>query len=223
MQAKSSLVRIVWSLGYVVVALMGLRVTAERAPAQNPPRRDRTVVRKPWSFEPVKVVAAKNKKKDKIEIGKTSDDDDDWLDGFAVTVLNGSDKIVTAMNIEMVFRRDPGDSRPPVAQGLYFGPSPRTVAYLQRDPNKIIRPGETAELNLSEENYQSLKLLLKQTGYPVTITRVELEIREVGFEDGSMLLAGTMYLPDPKHPNDPTKKIRADKEISPQTGGHTNR
>ena len=39
--------------------------------AQNPASRERTVVRKPWSVEPVKVVAAKNKRKEKIEIGKS--------------------------------------------------------------------------------------------------------------------------------------------------------
>ena len=214
MQAKSSLVKIVWCLGYIFVAFIGLRVTAEPVPTQNPPRRDRTVARKRWSVEAVNVTTARNKKTPSIEIGKPFDDDDDWLDGFAVNVVNTSDKIVTAMNIEMVFRREPGDSRPPAAQGLYFGPSPRSVEYLNRDPSKIIRPGETAELGLSQENYQSLRLLLQAAGYPMSITRVELEIREVGFEDGSMLLAGTLFVPDPKHPNDPTKKIRSDKKFN---------
>jgi hypothetical protein len=177
------------------------------------PQQDRTVVRKPWSVEPVKVVAARNKKKEKIDIGKAFDDDDDWLDGFTVTVVNNSGKTVTAMNIEMVFRREPGDSRPPAAQDLYFGPSPSRPEYLHRDPNKVIKPGETGELSLSPENYQSLKLLLQKAGYPTSIKRVELEIREVGFEDGSVLETGTLFLPDPKHPNDPTKKIRPDKKF----------
>jgi len=213
MQGRSSLFKIGWSLLYVIAAVVGLRLTAEPSEAQNPAARARTVVRKRWSTEPVKVTVASNKKKPSIEIGKPFDDDDDWLDGFTVKVVNTSDKIITAMNVEMVFRREPGDSRPPAAQDLYFGPSPRSPEYLQRDPNKIIRPGETGELRLSQENYQSLRLLLQETGYPMTITRVELEIRDVGFEDGSMMLAGTLYLPDPGHPNDPTKKIRADKKF----------
>src|SRR5204863_277821 len=108
----------------VIVAVVGLRLTTERSQAQNPPRRDRTVVKRPWSVEPVKVVAAKSKKKEKIEIGKAFDDDDDWLDGFAVIVFNGSDKTVTAMSVEMVFRREAGDNRRPAAQDLYLGPSP---------------------------------------------------------------------------------------------------
>jgi len=215
METKSSLARILWSLAYLSVAIVALRVVTAAPPvrvwASLP--QDRTVTKKPWRVEPVKVVAARNKKKEKIDIGKAFDDDDDWLDGFTVTIVNNSDKTVTAMNLEMVFRREPGDSRPPVAQDLYFGPSPSSPEYLHRDLNKVIKPGDNGELSLSPENYQGLKLLLQKAGYPANIKRVELEIREVGFEDGSMLLAGTLFLPDPNHPNDPTKKIRADKKF----------
>src|ERR1041384_1593727 len=226
MANKSSLRRIIWSLAYVSLALGGLRLATgtESSQASASPQRERTVTRKPWRIEPVKIVAVKSKKKADIEIGKPFDDDDDWLEGFTVTVVNNSDKVITAMNIEMTFRRDPGDSRPPAAEGLYFGPLPDSPGYLLRDPNKVIKPGKTAELNLSAENYQSLKLFLEQTGYPPSIKGVELVIREVGFEDGSMMLAGTLFLQDPKYPNDPTKKIRADKKFHhSQTNKQTNR
>lgn len=215
METKSSIRRILWSLVYVSLALLGLRMATrvESSRVSASPQRDRTVARKPWSVEPVKVVAAKNKKKEKIEIGKSFDDDDDWLDGFTVTVFNGSDKTVTAMNLEMVFRREPGDTRHPAAVGLYFGPSPRRPEYVHRDRNKVIKPGQTGELVLTPDNYQGMKLLLEQTGFPASINRVELVIREVGFDDDSVLLAGTLFLPDPKYPNDPTKKIRADKML----------
>ena len=107
METKSSLRRIICSLVYVSLALVVLRIAIGVESSQAPASpRDRTVVRKPWSVEPVKVVAAKNKKKEKIEIGKTFDDDDDWLDGFTITVSNGSDKTVTALTIEMIFRRN---------------------------------------------------------------------------------------------------------------------
>jgi hypothetical protein len=209
MATKSVLRRISWSLVYVILALTGLRLAAgvesSRAPA--PPQRERTVTRKPWSVEPVRVVAAKNKKKEKIEMGRSFDDDDDWLDGFSVTVVNNSDKTVTALTIEMVFRREPGDTRPPLGQALQVGPRPSGPEYRDRDPNKVIKVGETADLKLSNENYQSLKRGFEQAGYSNGVRRVELVVREVGFEDGSMLDAGTFYVQDPAHPNDPTKKI----------------
>src|SRR5262245_30856431 len=109
-----SLRRIFWSLAYVTLALAGLRLASGVESSQNTAwlQREPTVDRRTWSFKTVKVVAAKNKKKEKIEIGKSFEDDDDWLDGFTITVINNSDKIVTAVTVEMIFRREPGDSRP---------------------------------------------------------------------------------------------------------------
>jgi len=164
------------------------------------------VVRKPWSVEPVKVVAAKNKKKDRIEMGKPVDDDDDWLDGFTVTVVNNYSKTVTAMTVDMLFPREPGDSRYPAAWTLSYGPDPFSAEYLQRDHSKVIKPGETGEIRLSPENYRLLTVFLRQAGFPSNIHQVELQIAAVGFEDGSALYKGTFYEQDPHNPNDPTKK-----------------
>ncbi len=213
MDTKSSLRRISWSLVYVVLVSVGLRLAIGQEPSglSASPQRDRTVMRKSWRVEPVKVIAAKNKKKDRIEMNKAFDDDDDWLDGFTITVSNGYHKTVTAMTVEMIFRREPGDPRPPVAKALHFGPSPISIQYNLRDPNKVIKAGESAELKLTPANYRSLSSVLVEKGYPSSIKRVELVIRHVGFEDGSVLISGTWYLQDPNNSGDPTKKIPADK------------
>lgn len=193
----------------MIFALIGLRLTTSVASSQAPgsPQRDRTVTRKPWSVEPVKVVTAKNKKKQNIEIGKPFDDDDDWLDGFAVTVANHYGKTITAMSVDMVFRREPGDTRPPAAWTLNFGPDPFSPEYLQRDPNRVIRAGETAEIQISPENYKTMTTFLRQLEFPLSVRQVELVIAAVGFEDGTAFYRGTYYVQDPNNPNDPTKKV----------------
>src|SRR5437660_1416185 len=132
---------LVLSSGLVLLTMSELNSTHTGAKTQE---QGRIVTRKPWRVEPVQVVAAKNKRKANIELGETFDDDDDWLDGFTITVLNNSDKTVTAVTIEMVFRREPGDSRPPVAQALHFGPSPIAPEYVNRDRSKVIGVGKTA-------------------------------------------------------------------------------
>lgn len=224
METKSSLRRIFWSLVYISLALVGLRMATRVESSQAPsPQRDRTVVRKPWSIEPVKIVAAKNKKKERIDIGKAFDDDDDWLDGFTITVANGSDKIVTALTIDMVFPREPGDARNRFLEELHFGPSPTAPEYRRRNPNKVIRIGETRDLEIEPEMYNSIKDTLQQLGYPQSINRMELSIREVGFEDGSVLLSGTLWVQDPSYPNDPRKKIRPDKTKPPGVRNHATR
>jgi hypothetical protein len=182
----------------------------------KPQEQGRIVSRKPWSVEPVSVVAARSKKKEKIDIDKVFDDDDDWLDGFTVTVVNNSGKIVTAVTIEMIFRREAGDTRPPVAEAIHFGLSPFGPEYLNRDPNKVIKVGETADLRLSPWNYSVMKERLELKGYQKNIKKVELQIREVGFEDGSAFLGGSFYLPDPNHPDDPTKKIPVPEPARPR-------
>ena len=190
------------------------RVDNTRAKTQQ---SDRIVITKPWpGIEPVKIVAVKTKNKENIEIGKAFDDDDDWLDGFTVIVANSSDKTVTAMTILLVFCREPGDTRPTLAMDLHFGPSPITREYIHRNPNKIIKPGESTELRLKSHDYKILKRDFEQTGYVTSTKRVEVIIREVGFEDGSLFDSGTFYLQDPANPHDPTKKIPvAERRVSP--------
>lgn len=68
------------------------------------------------------------------------------------------------MTVEMVFRREKGDIRPPLAKELHFGPSPSGPEYSRRDPAKVIQVGKTAKISLSAENFKSLKHDLEQQG-----------------------------------------------------------
>lgn len=169
-------------------------------------QRDRLVLTRAWPIEPVKIVAIKTKNKAMVERGKPFNDDDDWFDGLTLTLANNYDKTVTALTIELIFTED-GGPMPPWSWDLNFGPSPKTPEYLHRDPNKVIKIGQSVELGLSKERYQGLREGLKNSGNTRTITQVEIEIKEVGFEDGSMVQEGRLYLQDPAYPKDPTKKI----------------
>jgi hypothetical protein len=175
--------------------------------AGNPPP-ERVVMKKRWRLEPVKVVAVKTKHKTDVEVGRAFNEEDDWLDGFAVTVANNYDKTVTAMSILLVFRREAGDTRPPFAWTMHFGPSARTPEYNQRDKTKSIKPGHTHQLHVTPQNYESLQRGFREAGYMGPVRRVEVEVKEVGFEDGSMIYSGMRYVQDPAYPNDPTKKIQ---------------
>jgi len=175
--------------------------------AGNPPP-ERVVTKKRWRLEPVKVVAVKSKHKTDVEVGRAFNEEDDWLDGFGVTIANNYDKTVTAMSILLVFRREAGDTRPPFAWTMHFGPSARTPEYSQRDRTQSIKPGHTHELRVTPQNYASLQRGFREAGYTNPARRVEVEVKEVGFEDGSMIYSGMLYVQDPTHPNDPTKKIQ---------------
>ena len=202
------------ALGVVVLAnfILFFKTSESRTTIslQSQPK-DRVVTERPWRVEPVKAVFAKSKRKEKIDIGKPFQDDDDWLDGFTITFRNDSDKIVTALVVELVFPREQGDTRNKFAEELSLGPSPITAAYAQRNPNRVIRPGETANLEVRPDTYKSIKDALRTLDYSDSVDRVQITITEVGFDDGSVLLSGKLYIQDPANPTDPTKKIPADK------------
>ena len=113
-------------------------------------QRDRVVLTRAWRLEPVKIVGVKTKNKDKVETGKPFAEEDDWLDGLTLTAANNQDKNVTALSVSLVFA-DPNDPRPSPTWDLHFGPDPSSPEYLRRDPNKIIKKGETVELSLSKK------------------------------------------------------------------------
>jgi hypothetical protein len=169
----------------------------------------RLVEKKPWRLEPVRIIGVKTKNRADVALGKVFDDKDDWLDGFTLKIINNYDKVVTSMNIMMVFRREPGDTRSPFGWELHYGPGPATLEYKNRDRSKIIKPGHTREISVTPKNYEILQRGLRDTGYAGSINRVELQIREVGFEDGSMIYSGELYLQDHNYPDDPTRKVKA--------------
>jgi len=118
---------------------------------------------------------------------------------------------LTALIVDLVFPRDPGDIRPPFAKTLNFGPRPTFPEYAYRNPNKVIKPEETVDLQLTGENYLSTMRTLEKLGYTGRIHRIEVIIRDVGFDDGTVLRSGTWYKQDPNTPSDPTRKLRVHK------------
>ena len=133
-----------------VSIIFALWLTTGSAKNQQP---DRIVVNKHWPTEPLKIVNVKTKHKLDLELGKPFIEDEDWVDGFTVKVLNSYYKTVTTATISMVFSREPGDTRHPLAFNLHFGPSAFTREYKDRDPNKVIKARNVAQLGLSPEDY----------------------------------------------------------------------
>src|SRR5687767_13333697 len=69
-----------------------------------PQQQDRLVFNRPWrKGQPVDIVTVRTKNRQGVETGKAFSEEDDWLDGFAVTVKNSFNKTITAMTINMVF------------------------------------------------------------------------------------------------------------------------
>jgi len=66
--------------------------------------QERLVTDKSRSNAPVKITLVKTKKRI-VDNDKKLIDDDDWLQGLTLRVLNRSDKTVTYVGIQLIFRR----------------------------------------------------------------------------------------------------------------------
>ncbi len=172
--------------------------------------QDRLVVDKSRAGAPAKITLVKTKKRT-VEINKKMFDDDDWLQGLTLRVANHSDKAITYVGVQLIFRRteDQESGFPavwPVEYGYDpFGNSGDGIALPRVAP---ILAGTDAELTLSETEYNEVKRFLTEAGFPASRKRLELDIIKVGFNDGTAWNNGQMFRRDPSSVGGPLKGWR---------------
>jgi hypothetical protein len=169
---------------------------------------DRMVDKATLPGEPVRITGMKTRNKGEIKFRKQFAAGDEWVGGFTILVQNISGKTITTLAIDAIFHRPDNQSsreNPAFVYTFNFGPNPFFPEYSLRDKSKVIKPGETVELSLPDEDYEFIKNALKQMKYPASVKRVELMIHTVGFEDGTVWSGGSRFYRDP---NDPDKLIK---------------
>jgi hypothetical protein len=173
--------------------------------------QERLVVNKSRSDAPVKITLVKTKKR-VIEDNKKFSDDDDWLQGLALRVVNRSDKTVTYVGIQLIFRRtEDQESGLPVAWPLNYGFNPFDLNPGDSFPPPEVAPilaGADSELRLSEAEYEEVKKSLAEIGFPASRKRIELDIIVIGFSDGTAWNNGHMFRRDPNSLGGPLKGWR---------------
>jgi hypothetical protein len=166
-------------------------------------QEERRVEKDTSKNEPVEIVGLKNRK-GKFKLGQKVKDDDDWLDGFTITVVNRTSKTISSVVIDVIFNRPENHKTsgdPPYVYTLHFSADPFFPEYQLRDKSKVIRPGEEADLVISDEDYRQNNSFLRQAGYVLGVKRLDLVIKTVGYEDGTIWQGGTMFRRDPNDPN----------------------
>lgn len=162
--------------------------------------QERLVVNKSRSDAPVKITLLKTKKR-VIEDNKKFSDDDDWLQGLALRVVNRSDKTVTYVGIQLIFRRtEDQESGLPGAWRLDYGFDPFALNPEDSIPSPRVDPilaGKEAEITLSEIEHNEVKRFLAEAGFPASRKRMELDIIKIGFNDGTAWNNGLMFRRDP--------------------------
>lgn len=167
-------------------------------------QNERTLTRSLWRNEPVEISEVKQQK-GSIEFGRAFTDDDDWLKGLTLSVKNTSNKDIVFIGVELtLFNKEAGyEHRTPV--GFPFSYDARSGISDGPNGDHPIRPGESVEVSLSDENHELLKELLLKANYPLKFHRVDLRVDCVIFADGVMWYKASSFIRDP---NNPSKYIR---------------
>ncbi len=162
--------------------------------------QERLVMDKSRSDAPVKITLIKTKKR-VVDNNKKFLDDDDWLQGLTLRVLNRSDKTVTYVGIQLIFRRtEDQESGLPAGWPINYGFDP-----FRLDPGDSIPPpqvtpilaGTETEIRLSESEYEEVKKFFAEIGFPAIRKRMEMDIIKIGFSDGTAWNNGLMFRRDP--------------------------
>jgi hypothetical protein len=61
-------------------------------------------------------------------------------------------------------------------------------------------PGESVEIKLSDEVYDIVRTMLKESKYPLKIRRIRVYIALLGFSDGTVWMGGKTYRFDRSNP-----------------------
>jgi hypothetical protein len=162
------------------------------------------VVHKKSDFSPPVAITLAKAKKGPIKFNGKFLDDDDWFKGLTVSIENTSGKTVTFISVEISFNRPEKQSEEPGAVWhLDYGDNPfRYQSESLMPPLRVkpISPGDTVEIRLTDNDFEQIKVFLKDAKYPASIKAIELRITDLGFNDGTAWNAGRINRRDSNSP-----------------------
>lgn len=161
-------------------------------------KQDRLIKKLSRSNEPIKVTKL-TAKGAPLKFNQKYLEDDDWLRGLTVTVKNTTvgKSIISIRLILSILKPEASPQEPPSAWELFYGNTPPLSGGVPLNNTKSIKPGETADISLSDEEYSDLQEFLKATDYSIATKQVEIIVGDVFFSDGTKWYADRMFRQNP--------------------------
>jgi uncharacterized membrane protein YgcG len=134
----------------------------------------------------------------RIISGRPYYSNDDWLNDLTVRIQNRSERTIMLAAIQLQFPRPAGSGGPIVIDDINYGN--RDLLTRQAVPQERsdgLAPGQTADVKLSSNDLQAIKVALIENGYPLSIEKLSLRISSVIFDDDTMWMAGSRLERDP--------------------------
>jgi len=165
-------------------------------------QNERKLVKSKWRGEPVQVNTVKLRGR-ATEFGKAfTDADDDWLRGFSLNVTNTSNQDIVFIELSLtLFGKDEKltPNRTPIGYPVFYG-SPEGI-FDGSTSARPLRPNESADVTLADEEYDKLKEILLNNNYPIAFGHVDVRLDKVVFADGRVWYKSYYFYRDPLNPN----------------------
>jgi len=163
--------------------------------------QERILKKGPFPNEPLNVVSIKVRGKP-VESDKKFVEEDDWLKGLTIKLKNVSNKPIIFIEISLRFpatEERPDGPEPSYVRTLRYGREPSPDALTLPDQPKPVMPNDTVEINLTDEDHETINAALVQLGYQRS-KYVKMLLRTVIFDDDTMWRAGEILHRDPIEP-----------------------
>lgn len=162
--------------------------------AQTKNKQEKTIKKVSFENEPIKFLELESDGK-KIKQDEKFIRENDWLKGFTIKFKNTSGKPIIFVSIVLLFP-ETGVNGNPVSYPLNYGVHPRSKI-INNDKLKLLTPDDTAEINLSTEDFKALETFLSSRKSLPDLTEVNFRVTSVHFADGTHWAGGTYWIPDP--------------------------
>lgn len=150
--------------------------------------------------EPIALTKIKVKN-ELIRFDKPFPADDSWLGDLVFTVKNTSERRILFLSVQLQFPH-PAIQGKIAVDDISYGNS-SLLSQLPKADDRLVglAPGESVELEVTEQKFLDLSHLLRQTGYAGPVDEVRVRINSAIFEDDSMWTRGTYTRRVPDNPS----------------------
>lgn len=167
-----------------------------------------------------------------VAFGRKIGGGDEWLKGITVGVKNISTKPIVYFELQIRLFGENSDEeatgKPPFIFPLAYGDYDYTDSSQLPTPASLyqaIAPGQSVDIALTDEAYDSLIATLSAAAYPLTLKHAELSVADVIFADGtrwykSLLLQRDLNNPKKWRRIQGARKSLRDNDKPPQSTGN---
>lgn len=171
--------------------------------AQTGNRQEREIRQLSFDNEPVEMVSIGNSRK-RLKLDEKFTQETDWLKDLSVEIRNTSDKNIVYFEVGLDFP-ETKDSGNKMSFPIRYGVSP--LSKVRNDKEQLIKSGESITLRLTSEKYEVLKSFIETRHLLDSLSKVDLRISFILFDDGTAWGGGNFLRSDP---NDKRKFILKD-------------